>query len=295
MNCHNCGRQIAEGSGFCPYCGTPQNKTNGPQQAFQRPMQPQTGPVQVPPAPTVTQAPPAPPVTQAPPVPPIAQIPPISPVTQAPPVMPVSPVASAEPIPQKPAKEPKPKGTKKPFPVLALILGILLLAAIGLNIYQYILLADANTQVTKAESRLDTVQGELDRKSQEAAGLQEQVDFLDGYVMELEEAAWVSDHLRSIAEYGNFGYAADNFRTDTAIYVVSQNATEQLTLWANWPSGGTVYVDYLGEAAWLNFDQNSWKTSTTMTIDPDQPGISIATFTNSVDDKTFSILLIVTE
>ena len=291
MNCHNCGRQIAEGSGFCPYCGVPQNKPNVPQQAPQRPVMP---PVQPQPAPVqAAPAPPVPPITQAPPV---TQMPPVMPVTQAPPVMPVPLVAQAAPAPQKPAKEAKPKGAKKPFPVLALILGLLLLAAIGLNVYQYILWDETNEQLIKADGILVNMKSELNQKSGEIAELREQVDFLDGYVMELEESAWVADHLRSIAEEGNFGYAADNFRTNAAIYVVDQNSTtDKLTLWANWPSGGTVYVDYLGEAAWVNFDQNSWKTSTTMTIAPEQPGISIVTFSNSIDSNTFSILLIVTE
>ena len=45
----------------------------------------------------------------------------------------------------------------------------------------------------------------------------------------------------------------------------------------------------------LEFDQNSWKTSTTMTLKPQQEGYTVATFSNNVDSKTFSILIIVTD
>ena len=130
MHCHNCGRQISEGSGFCPYCGAPQNRTVAPQPAA-RP---------VPPAPARPPMGYVPPVHPAPPVPPM---PPTPPVPREEPVL-IQEVPEVSQIPVPPsqefipvAEEPKRKDKKprKPFPVLALILGLLLVASLALSVY----------------------------------------------------------------------------------------------------------------------------------------------------------------
>ena len=291
MHCHNCGRQISEGSGFCPYCGAPQNRTVAPQPAA-RP---------VPPAPARPPMGYVPPVYSAPPVPPAPPAPPASPVPQEEPIS-IQEVPEVSQIPVPPsqefipvAEEPKRKDKKprKPFPVLALILGLLLVASLALSVYLYLGWQDSLQAYEICEDQLENAQEEYDELLQSYNHQSDEVDALEE---ELDEISVITDALDYQARNGAFGRIADNFRTDSAIYVVSKNSTDtKLTLWANWPNGGTVYVNYDGEAAMLEFDQNSWKTSTTMTLKPQQEGYTVATFSNNVDSKTFSILIIVTD
>ena len=288
MHCHNCGRQISEGSGFCPYCGAPQNRTVAPQPAA-RP---------VPPAPARPPMGYVPPVHPAPPVPPM---PPTPPVPREEPVLiqevpevsqiPVPPIQEYIPVTEEPKQ--KDKKPRKPFPVLALILGLLLVASLALSVYLYLGWQDSLQAYEICEDQLEDAQEEYDELLQSYNHQSDEVDALEE---ELDEISVITDALDYQARNGAFGRIADNFRTDSAIYVVSKNSTDtKLTLWANWPNGGTVYVNYDGEAAMLEFDQNSWKTSTTMTLKPQQEGYTVATFSNNVDSKTFSILIIVTD
>lgn len=69
----------------------------------------------------------------------------------------------------------------------------------------------------------------------------------------------------------------------------------KFTLTANWSTGGTVSVGYSGKAAAVFFDNDSWTTSTEMTIFPLQEGVTAVTFINDVDSKTFKVLIIVTK
>ena len=104
------------------------------------------------------------------------------------------------------------------------------------------------------------------------------------------------DEIVSEMRYGNAGYAASNFCASDSVIVVDKNDTScKFTLTANWSYGGTVSVDYSSSAAWVSFDNNTWSKSTTMTVHPLWEGITVVTFSNDVDSKTFKVLIIVTD
>ncbi len=104
------------------------------------------------------------------------------------------------------------------------------------------------------------------------------------------------DEIVSKMRYGNAGYAASNFCASDSVIIVDKNDTScKFTLTANWANGGTVSVDYSSGAARVSFDNNSWSKSTSMTVHPYREGVTVVTFSNNVDSKTFKVLIIVTD
>ena len=104
------------------------------------------------------------------------------------------------------------------------------------------------------------------------------------------------DEIVNEMRYGNAGYAAYNFFASDSVIVVSKNDTNRkFTLTANWPNGGTVEVDYSSSAAWVSFDNNEWYTSTKMTVHPESKGVTVVTFSNTVDSNVFKVLIVVTD
>ena len=157
------------------------------------------------------------------------------------------------------------------------------------NAYQYqrnqIITFQLNEQISELQKSLKN-----EEKSRKNA---------ENLVVKLEknsQKADLYDHICRYMDSGNIGYAANNFCSSESIIVVRKGEQDRkFTLTANWPSGGDVYVNYSSNVASVSFDNDSWRTSTQMTIEPKRAGVTVVTFSNSVDSKTFKILIIVTE
>ena len=176
---------------------------------------------------------------------------------------------------------------KKTVPIV--LLSVLLIGSIGLHVMQYLqgqeaseTVAAQTTQIEELEKEVSTQKSTISSQKSQIADLEEKGGYFDTICKELST--------------GNIGYAASNFKASESVIVVDKNETNRkFTLTANWTNGGTVSTDYSGYSAWVNFDNDSWTTSTKMTIEPWQEGVTAVTFSNDVDSKTFKILIIVTE
>lgn len=104
-----------------------------------------------------------------------------------------------------------------------------------------------------------------------------------------------SNFINTIKNAKNLGYASENFRTTESIIFVSRKEKDhKIKLYAHWSKGGMVDVSYDNQYATVSFDKNSWTTSTTLTINPHSIGISVVTFSNDADGRSFDIIIIVT-
>ena len=173
---------------------------------------------------------------------------------------------------------------KKSF--LILMLGFALLGSVGLNVGQYILskstIASLEKTISNQKSTLASRQNVIGQKSKEIDGLESELNM------------YKSDF--KLMTQGNVGYASSNFKADKSVIVLSKGETKKFTLTANWSNGGTVSVDYSHRlVAFVSFDNDSWYTSTKMTVDPVRTGSTVVTFSNNVNSQTFKILIIVTE
>ena len=175
------------------------------------------------------------------------------------------------------------------FVVFIILLVVLLLAAAGVGTVLYLYGEEANTIIAAQTTDIETLEDELSAQKSTNEDLRMQVAALS------KKTGYYDTICRELLS-GNLGYAANNFKSSESIIVVSKNQRERkFTLTANWPNGGTVTPNYAGSSAYVTFDNNSWTTSTTMTIMPQSEGVTVVTFTNDADANTFKILILVTE
>ena len=126
--------------------------------------------------------------------------------------------------------------------------------------------------------------------------LDDEIAGLNEGIKSLEIKAEYYDEICKELSTGNIGYAADNFCASEDVIVLNKYETgRSFTLTAHWSAGGTVETTYSGSSALVSFDEDSWYSSTGITITPMRKGITAVTFSNSVDSNTFKVLIIVTD
>lgn len=110
-----------------------------------------------------------------------------------------------------------------------------------------------------------------------------------------EEYKGYFDTIRYTAGYGNVGYAASNFHCDTGVVVLNSFGDPlKVTLTAYWPNGGEVTTNVSNtDVAYIDFDNDEWSKSTTMTVTPLAKGVTVVEFSNTADNNTFSLIVIV--
>ena len=146
-----------------------------------------------------------------------------------------------------------------------------------------------NAQISDLNAKLEDLQKDiLDRDSviTEQSNL---INALEPFAQNYETI------LNELSGY-NIGFAANHFSANRGAIVLSMSGKpKQFYLTANWPEGGSVFMDLSSYAADVSFDNDSWDTGTTMTVTPYEPGVCVATFSNNIDDNVFKVLIIVTE
>ena len=167
-----------------------------------------------------------------------------------------------------------------------LIVSVLAVISIGFNITQFFMHQRNEEQLKEEVASLNkkvfSQTYTISSQAIEIANLGETCDLYDKIVKGMRG--------------GNAGYASKNFFASDSVIVVSRNDKNcKFTLTANWPGGGSVDVSYSSLAASVSFDNNEWDTSTQMTVHPRMKGVTVVTFSNNVDSKTFKVLIIVTD
>ena len=216
-----------------------------------------------------------------------------------------------------------------------LALSLLVLVLLGLNVFQFLHNRPLLDRIPVLESELKTAEAENAAKDAAVSDSQKEIARQEETIAQLqkESAYWESevstknktisqmrdtikelqkssdggeykvkaefyDELCSLLKADKLGYASSNFHSDKSVIVVRKDQrNRRFTLTANWNEGGTVSISYSSArpAAEVDFDNDSWQTSTPMTVFPDHPGVTSVTFSNDVDSKTFSVIIIVTD
>lgn len=142
----------------------------------------------------------------------------------------------------------------------------------------------------RAQDRIEALESEI-------ADLKASYDIQSMRMRTLQKKAALFDTLEELST-SNLGYASDNFRVDRGIVFTNTSLIslrKMLTLTTNWPRGGSVSVKYGGNnIAYLDFTEDSWSTSTNISVVPISEGITTATFSNSVNSETFKVIIVVT-
>lgn len=195
------------------------------------------------------------------------------------------------------------KKAPKKWIVSVICLSVLLLALAGLNVYQYLSAqrneakaAELSAAISELDSKIKRLNSTISEKDIQIKNKNSDITTLNKKVSSLTDDADKYEAIVDAVKYGNLGYAASNFQSSECVIVVGQNEkNRKFTLTANWSNGGTVSVDYdtYSPAAYVNFDQDSWTTSTKITIQPKHSGVTVVTFSNNVNRQTFDVIIIV--
>lgn len=182
-------------------------------------------------------------------------------------------------------------------------LAIVLLFLLGANIIQFIAAKRTEAQLTELLNSIDSLNSVISEKDKEISAKAKEITEKDSVVSTLND---LIDTLETDAENyrtvvaavksSDFGYAASNFYTSEDIIVVDMNEkNRKFTLTAHWSNGGNVSVDYdsFFPAAFVDFDQDSWSTSTKMTVQPNYSGVTVVSFSNDVNSQIFNVIIIV--
>jgi len=157
---------------------------------------------------------------------------------------------------------------------------------------------------------MNSLKGELAEAREAAENYQNQCSSLENTVdqlnLTLEQQQQIMEDMQlTVDEYNamhevlgstNLGSASYYFQATEKIIVVRKGDTNRkFTLTAHWRDGGTVDVAYSSPCATVSFDKDTWVKTVQMTVMPQEVGFTVATFSNSEDSNTFSILIVVTE
>ena len=187
-----------------------------------------------------------------------------------------------------------PKRKNKHAAVVAL--AVLLFVSLVFNAYQFGVNIQNQKNVTTLDEQLIDAKKTILNKTKTIAKLEEEVSEQKSKISSMEFGNRSYNGIIQNMRFGNAGYAANNFYATDSVIVVSQNETDRkFRLYASWSNGGTVEVDYSSSCAWVSFDDDEWYSWTDMTVHPSTKGVTVATFSNSVNSDTFKVLIIVTD
>ena len=207
-------------------------------------------------------------------------------------------VASPAPVSIQPKQAqvvPK-KRSKAPIIILSIVCALLIAA----NVAQYFLYKEA---VKDTEQQLVTANNTIDANNRKITELQNTVSSqkttINSQKTKITKLEAIEDYYDAICQHmknGNIGAASSDFKVDDSVIVVRKNETgRKITLTTTYDGGGSVSVDYSSYAATLEFDEDTWYSTTTLTVDPSYEGVTVATFSNTENSQTFKVLIIVTD
>ena len=172
---------------------------------------------------------------------------------------------------------------------LCWLFGILLLVFIIVSIVQYVERDDVYRRVMTQENTIFEQDEKITSQTETISSQEKEIESLG-------EKAEYYDKICEELNSGKLGYATEDFRVNESVILVNEYDTDRrFTLTTSWHGGGSVGVSYSGDSATVDFDEDSWGDSTTMTVVPNCQGVTVATFSNTMDSNTFKIIIIVTE
>ena len=198
-----------------------------------------------------------------------------------------------------------------------IILSVLLAVSLGISALLFYYLSDSkyevehllglvelkNDNITELRTKNEKQQKTISDQESTITELYEKIDDLKTENTSLHlsntiysiESEWfhdICDYLSS----GTIGYAASNFCVDESVVLVHlDEGLHKTKLTAHWNNGGTIFFRTQGSCATIDYEDESWRTSTNLIIDPSYKGVMEVTFYNDVDDNDFKMIIIVVD
>ena len=166
---------------------------------------------------------------------------------------------------------------------VAVVLTVLVVLLAGLNVWQYVA---ENAQLASLEQKVQTRDALIDMQEHQLAQLERQR-------RELVDAV----------NYDILGYASPSFYAEKGVVMVNRTLRDPFfNLWADFDDSVEIDIETEGDSVELDFADEDWYTwnvwgvwdgGTVVRITPREPGLTVATFRNSLNDQSFRVFLIV--
>ncbi len=185
--------------------------------------------------------------------------------------------------------------------LLPVVCAVVLIALLGLNIFQYANNRSQAAALSEAEAQVRTLQDDLAQKDTQLQSLEEQLNSNAHTITSLRQSEKrykiKSDLFHDICracQSGKLGRASNYFYASKSIVIVPLSQKRaQFTLTADWPSASQVYTDYSGTSATYDFACEWDGSSITTYVYPYSVGVTTITFTNSLNSQTFNVVIVV--
>ena len=149
-------------------------------------------------------------------------------------------------------------------------------------------------ELADTTAQLEKVSASYERLAASAAPWDE---IADAYAAELVNADAKSEAFDALVDFANGhnpGGSSDIFRISEAVVVMkTSDAPRSVLLTTDFNPNSIVRRELDGDAADVAFTEDKWGSSTPMTITPKHAGTTIATFSNTNNKQTFTMLVIV--
>lgn len=160
---------------------------------------------------------------------------------------------------------------------------------------------NAETRAGELEQELADTTAQLEDVSasyeNRAASEESWKEMADAYASELEGENAKSEAFDALVDFANGhnpGGSSDIFRISEAVVVMkTSDAPRSVLLTTDFNPNSIVRRELDGDAADVAFTEDKWGSSTPMTITPKHAGTTIATFSNTNNKQTFTMLVIV--
>lgn len=177
-----------------------------------------------------------------------------------------------------------------------LVCCVLLVLSLSLNGVQYFLGRQSAQALADQTSELEALEQEVSDLNTTVANQKSTILSQTDQVSLFKERAEYFDFLCQELSTGNIGYASEEFRASEGVIVVSlHDNNRKFTLNTLWSGGGTVSTSYSGLGATVSFDNDTWSSSTQMTVEPWRAGVTAVTFSNDANFQSFKVIIIVTD
>lgn len=218
-----------------------------------------------------------------------------------------------------------------PLRIAAIALSVLLLASIGMNVYQFLransqsqelsalsaelpqveqerdealsradaldeALTDKDAELDRVRSDLSAAESELEQANAKLDGWRERAEEAESELAQQPETSTLYDEIAAYARGTNPGGSSKVFKVSEPVIVMRLSDPERtFTLTTDFYAGSIVEMEPSGDAATVSFTQSSWGSTTPMKVKPNHVGTTVCTFTNDYNTQVFTMLVIVVE
>lgn len=119
---------------------------------------------------------------------------------------------------------------------------------------------------------------------------------LEGQCQSLNELAGYYDDIIDALDSNELGEASSTFKSSRHYMIVGADEEDRrFTLTAHDLDEDSITVSYSSDAATVSFDEDEWKKKVNVEVSPNHPGVTVVTFENDKNGKSFEFLIIVTD